>query len=139
MEIKILKERLENYILSLPLLPKKYSHLLLLLSLAFFSTECAQKKAGGLGGSSGGATTTTTSGSTTNLADTAISYTQSTITVSAGTINHGDTATVYATFKNAAGSSLDLPSETLSFSLTGGGTASGTFSSPQYDAGNTYR
>jgi hypothetical protein len=136
MEIKILKERLENYILSLPLLPKKYSHLLLLLSLAFFSTECAQKKAGGLGGSSGGATTTTTSGSTTNLADTAISYTQSTITVSAGTINHGDTATVYATFKNAAGSSLDLPSETLSFSLTGGGTASGTFSSPQYDAGN---
>ncbi|MBP7845714.1 MAG: hypothetical protein KA116_12985, partial [Proteobacteria bacterium] len=135
MGLKSLKTKVENLILNTPLLPKKYSHLLLLLSLAFFTTECAQKKAGALGGSSSGGTSSGAA-STDSVVDTAISYTQSTITVSAGTINHGETATVYATFKNSAGASLDLPSESMSFSLTGAGTIAGTFSSPQYDAAN---
>ncbi len=58
MGLKSLKTKVENFVLNTPLLPKKYAHLLLLLSLAFFTTECAQKKVGALGGSSGGGTTT---------------------------------------------------------------------------------
>jgi hypothetical protein len=136
MGLKSLKTKVENFILNTPLLPKKYSHLLLLLSLAFFSTECAQKKAGALGGSSGGtATTSGTSTSVDQAIDTAISYTQSTIAV-ASSVDNGDSVTVYATFKNAAGEKLDRPNEVMSFSLTGGGTSNGTFSTPQYDSVN---
>ncbi len=98
--------------------------------------SCAPKKPGGLGGTGSSGTSTTTSSAETVDAELVISYTQSTVAVTgSSTINNGSTTKVCATFKNASGVSLAKPDESMTFSLTGAGTSSGTFSSPTYDSG----